>query len=180
MRLLFLLALTYVALVADAAGNRLSVLPALLPHALYLVSAVSILIRPGTVSIATSAMAGLLADVLQGSLLGLNVVLLANLAFLAPLLGMTRSRSSVLGSSAFILGFVTIAGISSAVLGQLLHQTAVDASHLRTAGEVAISRGGGSVAVYLLVMLLWGALAQSGRLLGLGRSRDPSRPAWAR
>jgi len=177
MILLVLAVLSYVALVLDSGCGSWSLPASTVPQFLYLASAVAVLTCRGAGAIIGAAVAGLLGDVVGGGPMGLNVVLLANLSFLSQMAGARQWRDSVVTSSAFILVYVGIAGFGGVVIRDVLSVRAPDFAFV---GIGAVSRAGGTVAVYLIVMMVWGIAVKSIRLIFSRRTVAADRPKWAR
>lgn len=176
MILLVLAILSYVALVLDSGCGSWELPASTVPQFLYLAAAVSVLFCRGAGAVVLAAIAGLLSDVVQGGPLGLNVVLLANLSFLAQLTGARQWRDSVITLAAFILVYVGIAGFGSVALRDVLSSRTPD---LPYTGTSALSRAGGTVAAYLVLMALRGIASKSLRLVVPRRALAADRPKWA-
>jgi cell shape-determining protein MreD len=176
-RLLFLASFCYVALVLDASGGLWSLPAGTTPQFLFLASAISVLCCKGAGAILWSVAAGLLADVVQGAPLGLNVVLLANLAFLAQSLGAGGSRDAVVTSAAFVLIYVALAGFASIAAHEILSGVA---PHPGRACLFAASRAGGTAAIYLLVAGSWRMSLRAAELILSRPNVHSDRSSWAR
>ena len=157
----FLAVLTYAAMVLDTGCGSWSVPTSAMPQFLYLTAAVAALTYRGTGAVLWAVVTGLLADVVHGGPLGLHVVLLANLTFLSQLGGARKSRNSLVTSAAFILLYVAIAGFGGLILREAFAGRAMAIGPFT---NVAVSRAGGTVAVYLLVMTTWRVMRRSLRI----------------
>ncbi len=176
MKYVFLLGLTYVAFVLETAIGHWSLPGATVPQFMFLTAALAVLWCPGSTAIFWAVVAGLFADVAGGGPMGLNVVLLANLAFVAQMACGRQSSDSIFTSAAFILLFVTFAGFAS----QALHHVLTGGSPgMRLIGVSSVSRAGGTTAVYLIIAMTWVTLAHMARLLLPARTVTPGRPRWA-
>jgi cell shape-determining protein MreD len=176
-RLLFLASFCYLALVLDASGGLWSLPAGTTPQFLFLASAISVLWCKGAGAIFCSVVAGVFADVVQGAPLGLNVVLLANLAFLAQSLGAGRSRDSVVTSAAFVLIYVALAGFGSIVAHEILSGVVPDPGR---ACLFAASRAGGTAAIFLFVAGPWRISLRTAELVLSRPAVHSDRPSWAR
>jgi len=177
MRFLFLMGLAYIAFVLETAGGTWSLPGSTVPQFIFLTAAVGVLWFPGSTAIVWAVIAGLLADVVSGGPMGLNVVLLANLAFMAQMAGARRSSDSVFTSAAFVLLFVTFAGFASQTLQHVL---AGGSPGVRLIGLSSVSRAGGTVALFLAAMTCWGITWRGVRLVRPSRTPISGRPSWAR
>ncbi len=172
-----LILLAYLSLVLEIASGSWPLPAATAPQFLYLAAAVAALNCRGGGAIVWAVIAGLLADVAHGSPLGGNVVLLANLTFLAQLLGARQRTDSAVISAAFVLLYVAVAGFSSVALqNALMAQT----PEFRSLSAAAISRAGGTAAIYVLFAGTGGLMARSARLIVPRRTIATDRPNWAR
>lgn len=176
MILLVLAVLSYVALVLETGSGSWSLPAATMPQFVFLTAAVAVLACRGTGAIVWAVIAGLFADVVYGTALGLHVVILANVSFLTQLAGARRWRESTLTAAAFVMIYVAIAGFASVAVGGVLMSQIPDLARLSIA---SISRAGGTAAVYLVVMLLRAMSVRSLRLVVPRRNVSPDRPNWA-
>ena len=177
MRLVCLLLMTYAALILDADVGTWSMPAGSAPCFLFLVAAIAVLLLDGAAAIWWAVLIGILTDSLSRGLMGLNVVVLANLVFFAQIFGIRSLRDSLFASGAVVWGFVTLASISCLTLRQVLLGNSIDGTFLVMD---AAGRAGGSALIFLIVMLAWRILSRLTRLVlpsvrvGGGRSR------WAR
>ncbi len=176
MKFVFLIGLTYIAFVLETAGGTWSLPGATVPQFMFLAAALGVLWCPGSTAIFCAVMAGLLADVVGGGPLGLNVVLLANLAFIAQMAGGRQSSDSIFTSAAFVLLFVTFAGFASQTLQHVLGG---GSPGVRLIGVAAASRAGGTTAMYLIAAMGWALLARGRRFILPSRAVTTGRPKWA-
>ena len=176
MILLMLAIFSYAALALDAGCGSWGFPASTVPQFLYLVAAVSVLLCRGAGAIVGAIVVGIFADVIHGGPLGISVVLLANLSFLSQLVGARHWRNSLMISAAFILIYVATAGFASETAREVLKARLPEFGMVSTA---AISRAGGTVVVYLIVMTLWGLAARSIRRVIPRRTIVADRPTWA-
>ncbi len=180
MIVLGLLLLSFAAFVLETSAGSWPLPAATMPQFLFLVAAVAALRCRGGGAIFWAVIAGLLADVVHGGPLGLNIVLLANLTFLAQLFGTRQPTDSavaaVFTSAAFVLIYVAIAGFGGIALRDVLM---AQVPKLLPLGRSAVSRAGGTVAIYVLVAGTWALLARSLRLMIPQRTLATDRPRWA-
>ncbi|MCA9023870.1 MAG: rod shape-determining protein MreD [Planctomycetaceae bacterium] len=177
MKFLFLISLTYVAFVMETSAGTWALPGSTIPQFLFLTVGLGVLWFRGATPIVWAAVAGLLADVVGGSPVGLNVVLLANLAFIAQMAGARQSSESVFTSAAFVFLFVTGAGFASLTLQQILTG---QSPGIQLIGFSSASRAGGATAVFLIAALGWAAIARGVRIMIPSRSVTSGRPKWAR
>ncbi|MCA9075813.1 MAG: rod shape-determining protein MreD [Planctomycetaceae bacterium] len=177
MRLLFLIGLTYLAFVLETAGGTWSLPGSTLPQFMFLAAALGVLWCPGSTAVIWAALCGLLADIVSGAPLGLNVVLLANLAFISQMAGSRQSSAYVFSAAAFVFLFATSAGIASQTLKHVL---AGASPGLNLISLASASRAGGTTALFLSAAIVWTLLTRSVRVVLPSRRVASSRPKWAR
>lgn len=175
-RHMFLILLTYVALVLDAGSGGWALPEGTAPQFLLMAAAIALLLCDGAVAIFWAAGIGLLSDALSSGPMGLNVVLLANLAFFSQLFSTRSLRDSAFASGAVVWVFVTLAAASSLLLRSLLHGDAIDIAYL---GQYAAGRAGGSAALFLMVMLSWKTVSRSLRFVLPSAKVGGERRGWA-
>jgi cell shape-determining protein MreD len=155
-------ALACLAMVLDAGSSRWSLPEGTAPHFLCLAASVSLLLCEGSGAVIWCALIGFLVDALSNGPLGLNVILLANLAFFAQLSGTFSSRHSAFASAGVVWGFGTLALLGNVLLKALLSGAAID---LVWMSRYAGGRAGAGVALFLGFVLSCKLLAQSFRLV---------------
>jgi rod shape-determining protein MreD len=175
-RHLLLLLLTYVALVLDAGSSAWALPAGTAPQFLLMSAAIPLLVCPGAGAIFWAAIVGLLSDALSSGPPGLNVVLLANLAFFAQVFGIRSLRDSAFAGGAVVWVFVTLAALTSLLLRCLLAGAPIDLPYL---AQYAAGRAGGSAAVFLVMMLSAKALRRSLRFVLPSTRVGESRRGWA-
>lgn len=161
-RHLMFLGLTYAALVFDASSQAWNLPTGTAPQFLLMTAALALLLCDGTGAIFWAAATGLLIDSSTRGPLGLNVVLLANLTFFGQLFGLRGLRDSIFASGAVIWVYVTVAASISLMLRSVLFAEPGDVALL---AQIAAGRAGGSVAVFLLVMLTSRTIRRALRLV---------------
>jgi rod shape-determining protein MreD len=137
---------------------------------------IALLLCKGAGAIVWAAVIGLLSDSLSSAPPGLNVVLLANLAFFAQGFGMRSLRDSAFAGGAAVWIFVTLASLGSLLLQHLLQGAGIDLNYL---ARYAAGRAGASTALFVAVVLTSKGLLRSLRFLfGSARVGDQRR-GWA-
>jgi cell shape-determining protein MreD len=174
-RHLFLLVLTYAALILDASSSNWSLPQGTAPQFLFMTAGIALLLCEGSATIFWAALIGGLSDALARGPLGLNIVLLANLAFFAQIFGTHSLRNSAFGGGGMIWAFVTLALFGSLSLRSLLHGDPINAAYL---GQYAAGRAGGSVALFLVVMFSWKLLSRSLRFVLPSVQAGSERQGW--
>ena len=144
---------------------------------MFLAAALGVLWCPGSTAVIWAALCGLLADIVSGAPLGLNVVLLANLAFISQMAGSRQSSAYVFSAAAFVFLFATSAGIASQTLKHVL---AGASPGLNLISLASASRAGGTTALFLSAAIVWTLLTRSVRVVLPSRRVASSRPKWAR
>lgn len=177
MRLLFLIGLTYIAFVLETAGGTWSLPGSTLPQFMLLAAALGVLWCPGSTAIIWAALCGVLADIVSGAPLGLNVVLLANIAFISKMVGSQQTSDSIFTASAFVFLFATFAGTASLTLQHVL---AGESPGLKLIGLTSASRAGGTTTLFLFAAIIWTLLTRSVRGIFPSRAVASGRPKWAR
>ncbi len=177
MRLLFLIGLTYIAFVLETAGGTWSLPGSTVPQFMFLAAALGVLWCPGSTAIIWAALSGLLADIVSGGPIGLNVVLLANLAFIAQMAGGRQASESIFTASAFVFLFATFAGFASQ---SLQHVLAGASPGIKLIGLTSASRAGGTTALFLVTAIGWTLLTRGVRVVMPSRPVASGRPKWAR
>lgn len=175
-RHLLLLLLTYLALVLDAGSSAWTVPEGTAPQFLLMTAAIALLVCPGAGAILWAALIGLLSDAISSGPPGLNVVLLANLAFFAQIFGIRSLRDSAFAGGAVVWVFVTLAALSSLLLRCLLEGTTIDLAYL---AQYAAGRAGASAAIFLVIMLTAKALLRSLRIVLPSTRVGDGRRGWA-
>ena len=175
-RHLCLLLLTYTALLLDADLGAWSLPAGTAPCFLFLTAAIALLLLDGAGAIWWAVIIGILTDSLSHGLMGLNVVVLANLAFFAQIFGIRSLRDSVFASAAVVWGFVTVASFSCLTLRLILLGETVD---LRYLAMDSAGRAGGSAVLVLVVLLGWRTLSRMTRLVLPSGRVGGDRGAWA-
>lgn len=174
-RHVFLLMLTYAALILDAGSSGWSLPHGTAPQFLFMTAGIALLLCDGAAAIFWAALIGGLSDVLARGPLGLNIVLLANLAFFAQMFGTRSVRDSAFAGGGVIWAFVTLALFCSLALRGALYGESVDAAYL---SQYAAGRAGGSVVLFLVVMLSWKVLNRSLRFVLPSAKVGGERQGW--
>ena len=172
-----LLILTYAALLLDADVASWSLPAGTAPCFLFLTSAIALLMLDGAGAIWWAVVIGVLTDSLSHGLMGLNVVVLANLAFFAQIFGIRDLRDSAFASGAVVWGFVTTASFSCLTLRLVLLGEAID---LRYLAMDSAGRAGGSAVVVLVVLLSWRMISRTARLVLPSVRVGREKGGWAR
>lgn len=175
-RHLLLVLLTYVALVFDAGSSAWALPEGTAPQFLLMTAAIALLVCPGAGAILWAALLGLLSDALSSGPPGLNVVLLANLAFFAQLFGLRAMRDSAFAGGAVVWVFVTLASLGSLLLRSFLDGAPIDLAYY---AQYAAGRAGGSAAIFLTVMLTAKGLRLSLRFVLPSTKVGDGRRGWA-
>jgi rod shape-determining protein MreD len=175
-RYLLLLILVYMALILDAASSAWALPAGTAPQFLLMTSAIALLLCAGAGAIVWAAAIGLLCDALSSGPPGLNVVLLANLAFFAQVFGIRSLRDSAFAGGAFVWVYVTLAALGSLLLQHTLQGTDVD---LRYLAQYAAGRAGASTALFLAVVLTGRGLRRTLHLALPSARVGDGRRTWA-
>lgn len=162
MRFVALVGLSYVALVLDAGSGRWGLGAGTAPHFLFLVAALALLWCESIAAIVWAGAIGILSDAVSGAPLGLNVVLLANLAFFAQIFGMRSAKDSVFASGGVIWALSTLAIASSLAVQAVLHGQSLEPAWLL---RYAAGRAGANAALFVAIMLTWKTTAGGIRMI---------------
>lgn len=175
-RHLFLLLLTYLALVLDAGHDAWGLPEGTSPQFLLMCAGIALLLCKGAGAILWAALIGLFTDALSSAPPGLNVVLLTNLAFFAQGSGMRSLRDSAFAAGAGIWVFVTLASLSSLLLQHVLQGAQFDLNYL---ARYAAGRAGASTAIFVSVLLTARGTLRSLRFVFASARVGDQRRGWA-